>query len=168
MLEDYEVLFSVDDIDPEVITIFTDGSCHPNPGGKGGWGYVGLFGELVVEGKGHLKSTTTNRAELTAMLEALKRVQFPSGLPVLIITDSQYALRCMTEWRPKWEKSNWLNSINQKIANQDIIKKAYKEVDRIGDVKFKWVRGHQTVPSVFANYNNWADRLAGEGHKMYD
>jgi len=55
-----------------IVKIYTDGSCSPNPG-PGGWGAV----ILPEKGKkrelsGSVADTTNNRMELQAALEALK------------------------------------------------------------------------------------------------
>ena len=61
----------------EVYQIWTDGACRGNPG-PGGWAYI-VLGHDGNEDVcyDHDASTTNNRMELTAALEALKSI--PEG-----------------------------------------------------------------------------------------
>jgi len=152
------------EIDPDVVTIFTDGSCYPNPNGKGGWGFVALYRDIVREGSGHLPRTTTNVAELTAVREAL-RVTKVDAPPILIITDSQYTFRSFSLWRTLWEKHDWRNSVGDEIANRKLIMEIIELIDARQRVEFRWMKGHQKGSSPWVNFNNWADRLAGEARK---
>ena len=58
---------------PEV-TIYTDGSCLKNPGGPGGWGVVLQYNGVRKELSGFIPETTSPRAELIAMIEALREL----------------------------------------------------------------------------------------------
>ncbi|MBV8772566.1 MAG: ribonuclease HI, partial [Deltaproteobacteria bacterium] len=67
---------------------YADGSCLGNPG-PGGWGVVLIDPDGTrLEFSGAAASTTNNRMEITAALEALRRLPF--GSEVTIRTDSQY------------------------------------------------------------------------------
>lgn len=57
-----------------MITIYTDGSCWPNPSENGGWGFVAyLDGEEFYASSGKAEGhTTNNRMEMTGMLRALE------------------------------------------------------------------------------------------------
>ncbi len=61
-------------VSPADYTIFTDGSCLRNPGGPGGWAMVAkdmATGQVTERSAGE-PSTTNNRMELTAAIEALR------------------------------------------------------------------------------------------------
>ncbi|MBS5725491.1 MAG: ribonuclease HI, partial [Clostridiales bacterium] len=58
------------------VEIYTDGSCKKNPG-PGGWGAVLVYGKRELELSGGQADTTNNRMELTAVIEALKRLREP-------------------------------------------------------------------------------------------
>jgi ribonuclease HI len=86
------------------IIIYTDGSVYPNPGGMGGWAFVApnYHGEGEhYEYRGNNHSTTNNRMELTAALNAVSIVE--RGRFATIITDSQYVQRCFA--RRQWPDS---------------------------------------------------------------
>ena len=53
------------------LKIYTDGACIGNPG-PGGWAAIIIANKQVKELFGGEKSTTNNRMELTAAIEALK------------------------------------------------------------------------------------------------
>ena len=53
------------------VEIYTDGACSGNPG-KGGWGAVLIYNSKEKQFSGADPSTTNNRMELTAVIEALK------------------------------------------------------------------------------------------------
>jgi RNase H len=52
------------------VVIYTDGACKRNPEGPGGWGVVLSSGLHLKELHGRSTSTTNNRMELTAVIEA--------------------------------------------------------------------------------------------------
>ena len=58
------------------VEIFTDGACSGNPG-PGGWGAVLRYGDTEKELCEGSASTTNNRMELTAAIEALKALKEP-------------------------------------------------------------------------------------------
>ena len=61
------------------VEIFTDGACKGNPG-PGGWGTILRFGEHEKELSGGEASTTNNRMELIAVVEALKEKILSYGM----------------------------------------------------------------------------------------
>lgn len=89
-------------------TIYTDGGCAPNPG-PGGWGAVILEpGQPARELSGGEASSTNNRMELTAAIEALKALEQP--VEVELITDSSYLKNGITSWIHGWRKRGWVTA----------------------------------------------------------
>ena len=89
-----------------MIEIYTDGSSTGRVG-DGGWSFLILNdGELLFESYGGEKDTTNNKMELTAVIEGLRYVykHYPRNTFFSIYCDSQYVVKGMTEWFPKWEK----------------------------------------------------------------
>ena len=68
------------------VTIYTDGSAKPNPGGPGGWAALLIRGEHQRELSGAEPGTTNNRMELTAAIMALEALREPCL--VTLYTDS--------------------------------------------------------------------------------
>ena len=56
------------------VEIFTDGACSGNPG-PGGWGAILRCNGVEKELSGGEAETTNNRMELTAVIEALKKLK---------------------------------------------------------------------------------------------
>ena len=153
------------EIEPETVTIFTDGSCYPNPNGKGGWAFVGMWQSHYKESSGHLTNTTNNQAELTAVLMALQSVKRRS-LPILIITDSQYVYRSFTFWIEGWRRQGWTTALGQEVSNKDLIQSILDVVaQRSGGVQFRWTKGHTKSSGIYAKFNARADELASYARK---
>jgi ribonuclease HI len=106
--------------------VSTDGSCLDNPGGPGAWAFVYRTDDGRVECSDARDSTTNNRAELIAILAALRFSD--EGDSLLIRSDSKYAINvCTGKWSAK--------------ANRDILRHIWKEMES-RDVTFTWVKAH--------------------------
>jgi ribonuclease HI len=135
------------------ITIYTDGSCRPNPG-PGGWAailraWVGCANTpdaspyITKEVSGGDPDTTINRMELTAVLEGLKAITKPCQ--VTIVTDSQNVIG--------WLSQNWKR-------NDDAVIRLGAEIDLLIahknlTVSFEKVKSHSGH-----EMNDLADHLA--------
>lgn len=134
--------------------IYADGSCKRNPGpGAAAVVIVDAQGEIIKEFVKAMPNTTNNRMELAAVIGALKAV--PKGNLVLV-SDSQYVVKGITEWLPGWKARGWMTSQKRPVENQDL----WMELDmlakaHIGKLEWRWVRGHNGTPG-----NERADELA--------
>ncbi|KAJ5617107.1 hypothetical protein N7537_002221 [Penicillium hordei] len=99
-------------------------------------------------------SHTTQIAELTACLRALRNAtsiiekrrnmmrkgKVPMPLNTFVIkTDSEYLVRSLTEWLPKWKKNGWKTCKGAPVANADMFKLAeagITMVEMVVQVKF--------------------------------
>lgn len=132
------------------ITVSTDGSALGNPNGPMGWGWADH--DLNAGGTpghdhagdcdaGGATNGTNQIGELCAVLEALRA--HPGSEPLVIETDSQYAINCSTKWVHGWKKNGWKNSQKKPVKNAALIKAIDAEISqRPGPVKFVWVKGH--------------------------
>jgi ribonuclease HI len=134
------------------VVIYTDGACEPNPG-PGGWAALLRFGAREKILQGRADDTTNNRMELTAALQALLELKSPCQ--VQLYTDSQYLMKGITEWLPRWVLKNWRGS-GGKIANQDLWQALAAAAQR-HEVEWHWLRGH-----AGDRFNSRVDRLACE------
>lgn len=53
----------------------------------------------------------------------------------MILSDSNYAINCVTKWFQKWRDNGWLNASNKTVENRDLIEKILgyiQERERIG------------------------------------
>jgi ribonuclease HI len=134
--------------------VFTDGSSVPNPG-PGGWGVVYVVDDRIIsERSGHEADTTNNRMELTALLEALDVV--PEGTPMTVYSDSNLAVRTITEWAEGWEKRGWKRKSGP-VENLDLVKKVYAGYRKRPELELQWIKAH-----VGFRWNEYADRLAAK------
>jgi ribonuclease HI len=105
---------------------------------------------------------TNQRAELVAIARALDHI--PIDRSAKIITDSNYSIKCLTEWFQKWEDKGWKNAAGKPVENKDLIEPILARI-RERDMcrattKFEWVKGHNNDPGNVA-----ADIAAVEGSR---
>ena len=139
-----------------MIEIYTDGACSGNPG-PGGWGFVIIDGEDIKSYSGSEDSTTNNRMELTAAIKAIELVN--ENQAIILHTDSTYVQKGITEWIINWKKNDWISSTKKPVANKDLWMKL-DEYNLSRDIKWTWVKAHQSCDSNDSIYNNMADKLA--------
>ena len=135
---------------------YTDGACAPSNPGPAGWGAVVIApdGKTESDHYGFIGPGTNQIAELTAALEGLSRV--PAGAEVELVSDSQYVLKGLTDWRAGWERRGFRNSKGELVANLALWKRLYAVADA-REVTVRWVRGHDGEPR-----NERADALANK------
>jgi ribonuclease HI len=119
------------------VTIYTDGSCDPNPG-PGGWAALLRYASHEKVLSGSAPHTTNNRMELTAAVEALKTLNRPCQVD--FHTDSEYLKRGITEWLPNWRARNWRRK-GGALANVDMWK-ALDAAMQPHHIHWHWVRAH--------------------------
>ena len=134
------------------VEIFTDGACSGNPG-PGGWGAVLRFKGQEKELSGGEESTTNNRMELTAVIEALFILKEPCK--VKLTTDSKYVCDAINQkWVYGWQKNGWKKADKKPALNVDLWKRLLPLLDK-HEVEFCWVKGHAGHPE-----NERCDTLA--------
>ena len=129
------------------VTIYTDGSCMPNPG-PGGYAFIILEEEndgVEWHVSGGENNTTNNRMELKAVISSLNFVKQRDKY--IIYSDSMYVINCAKGiWSKKknidlWDEYdiiskdkninwNWVKSHDGNIYNELVDKLAKKEVDK--------------------------------------
>jgi ribonuclease HI len=84
----------------QTVTLITDGSAD-NRTRKGGWCAIIRTSTALTELTGHAVGTTSNRMELTAVIEGLKAITVPSI--VHVVADSAYVLNSIKNgWYEGW------------------------------------------------------------------
>ncbi len=132
--------------------VFTDGSCHGNPG-PGGWGAVHVAdGKVIDQQHGHAKQTTNNQMELTALIAAYKML--PKDSTLSIYTDSNLCVQTINEWAKGWQARGWKRKSGP-IANLELVKELYQQSLVHPKVKLTWTKAH--CGDV---WNEYADSLA--------
>ncbi len=141
------------------IEIYTDGACKGNPG-PGGWGVLLKAAGTEKELFGGELSTTNNRMELMAVIQALSALKRPCD--VTLFLDSQYVLKGMTEWLPGWKAKGWRTASKQPVKNVELWQQLDALVQQGGHrIDWRWVRGHNGDPG-----NERADALANRGVEL--
>ena len=146
-----------------MLRVYTDGSSLRNgtPGARAGVGvYFGPRDPRNVSEALRGSRQTNQRAELTAVLRALEIT--PRHRDVTIYTDSQYSIKCVTDWYKNWVKNGWKNAAGKSVENKDLIgniREMMEEREKLGrGTFFVWVKGHANDMG-----NEAADKLANEG-----
>ncbi len=123
-------------LSPDVVHVFTDGACSGNPG-PGGWAWAAVDGRRDSGGE---PTTTNQRMELRAVLEALRAI---SG-PVVVHSDSTYVVNCFNDrWFEGWLKRDWRNAQRKPVANRDLWEPLIELYQaRQDEVAFVWVKAH--------------------------
>lgn len=156
--------------DENVIVVYTDGSCSGN-GTRHAVGGIGIHfpnGELKDVSKMYTSNICTNqRTELYAILIALRYIKKNFDLhkyTVIIKTDSEYSINCITKWVYGWLKNNWMTKNNTNVMNRDYIERIFKYYDSY-NVQFEHVVAHTGADDEDSLGNARADELATKATK---
>ena len=134
------------------VTVSTDGSALGNPDGPMGWAWAEHDSERTD--CGGAANGTNQIGELCAVLQALRTHR--GSCELVIESDSQYAIKCASEWIRNWKRNGWKNSKKEPVKNMQVIKAIDEEIsNREGPVRFEWVKGH-----AGNRYNEKCDELA--------
>jgi ribonuclease HI len=140
------------------VSIYCDGACEPNPGNAGSGLVVYREGKLAELWYGlYNPAGTNNTAELNALQHALAtaETEIAADRSVEVCSDSQYAIQCIRDWAPGWEKRGWKKAGGE-IKNLEIIQACYTIYQRIeSDLQLSHVAAH-----VGTEGNELADRMA--------
>ena len=143
------------------IIVFTDGACSKN-GYKNACAGLGVYFKendprnisKKIQGK-----QTNNVAELTAIYLAICTVEsnLKLGENLLIVSDSEYSIRCCTSYGKKNYEQNW----KKDIPNQELVKTVYEKILNYKDnIFFKHIFSHTGKDDFFSRGNDQADKLA--------
>lgn len=144
------------------VRIFTDGACSENPG-PGGWAAVFNTANKCSTISGNEKTTTNNRMELKAVIEAFKRVLIKNkNAEYELYSDSAYVVNSINNgWIDKWQQNNWKTTKNDDVKNRDLWEEfAYlkNKVESLGIyIQIIKIKGH-----AGNTFNELVDKLAKE------
>ena len=149
----------------DTIIIFTDGACSNNGKkcARAGMGVHFPNGELADMSLAFTIVPITNqRAELGAIFLALKyykKNDLSADNKIIIYTDSNYSIKCLTQYIITWKKNGWKTSNGKEVANQDLIKAIGRYMETY-NVQFYHVRSHTGLTDFNSINNAIADHLA--------
>lgn len=125
-------------IDTTNLWVFTDGATLKKQSRfSASWAYFITNGIEEYHDSGNVKCTpTNNRAELTALIKALKKVYTLEYNDIIIVTDSEYVI-------------NTYNYDGVRETNADVISKLHKIKNKIlnKNIKLEHIKSHQAEPS---------------------
>ena len=98
--------------------------------------------------------------ELTGVLNLLQQTAHLDE-DLVVICDSTYAIKSITEWIPSWKRRGWKKADGKPVQNLDIMK-ALDQAMQGRRVRFEWVKGHSGH-----ELNEAADRLANAAAAAY-
>ena len=158
-----------------MIRAYTDGSSRGNPG-PGGWGFMiegptpalptsegenadtlasPMRGEVRRGGNtergGYEPTTTNNKMELQAVIEAFKYLikEKITEDTIEIYTDSEYVIKGLTIWLDGWVRRGWMTAAKKPVLNQEYwkelsnLKFALEQMKNV--VHMRYVPGHAGV-----------------------
>lgn len=153
--------------------LFTDGAASAN--GKincvATWGYMlvepngtiikgdsGKVPLITISGKKY--KTSNNRGELMAIIEGLKMYNqlFPTE-QLIVVSDSSYSIKCITEWYPNWLKKGTKGKLNLDLLAQIDIANPL--------ISYKHVNSHikeeptqkNTIEWFYWHFNDLVDKM---------
>jgi len=151
-----EVVHEAHPPDPDTTEIYTDGSSldSSQQGGPTGVGIVIRNSEKYSERSEPAGRGNNITAELEAILLALKTID-DGTRTIRLYTDSEYAVKSLTDWIDNWRENNWKTSSGDPVSNQDLLKEISSLMEKFDDLELEWVEGHSGHP-----FNDRADTLA--------
>ena len=140
--------------------VYTDGACSNN-GRDNALAGIGIFFGIndnrniskKIEGK-----QTNNIAELSAIIETYYIIEndILNGKKIVIVSDSKYAIKCVSSYGEKCYKKNW----NVDIPNKELVKTAYEMYKDKLNIQFIHIKAHTHNTDIHSFGNDNADKLA--------
>lgn len=146
--------------------VFTDGACSANgkPGAKAG--YAVWFPEhqslSMAERIPSTESQTNQRAELAAIHKATLILE-ENGFhdeDVVVYTDSDYSINCLTKWISGWVARGWKTSAGGDVLHRDLIEGTSRRLSKFKSYRFVHVRSHTGKEDDLSKNNDVVDRMA--------
>ena len=140
--------------------VYTDGACSNN-GKNNALAGIGIFFGIndirniskKIEGK-----QTNNTAELSAIIETYYIIEndIINGQKIAIVSDSEYAIKCVSSYGEKCCKKGW----NLDIPNKELVNIAYDMYKDKTNVQFIHIKAHTHNTDIHSFGNDNADKLA--------
>jgi ribonuclease HI len=140
--------------------VYTDGACSNN-GRDNALAGIGVFFGIndnrniskKIEGK-----QTNNTAEVSAIIETYYIIEndILNGKKIAIVSDSEYAIKCVSSYGEKCYKKGW----NVDIPNKELVKTAYEMYKDKLNIQFIHIKAHTHNTDIHSFGNDNADKLA--------
>ena len=157
----HNIIVSVDNgvFNPDYY-VYTDGACSNN-GKDNALAGIGIFFGIndnrniskKIEGK-----QTNNTAELSAIIETYYIIEndILNGKKIAIVSDSEYAIKCVSSYGEKCYNKGW----NVDIPNKELVKTAYEMYKDKLNIQFIHIKAHTNNTDIHSFGNDNADKLA--------
>ena len=146
--------------------VFTDGACPQNgrKGSKAGWA-VWFPEAQALSASGRVpegQDQTNNRAELMAIQQAVVILDQAGHLDanLVVYTDSQYCIDCLTKWIPGWVARGWKKADGGDVLHRDLIEDISTRLTKFKSHRFVHVRAHTGGEDDLSRQNDRVDRMA--------
>lgn len=146
--------------------IFTDGACSSNgrPGARAGFA-VWFPDNQSMSMSARVPSDqaqTNQRAELSAIDRATIVLEENGFLDedIVIYTDSEYCINCLTRWITGWVARGWKTSAGGDVLHRDLIERMSKRLAKFRSYRFVYVRAHTGGEDDLSKNNHIVDRMA--------
>lgn len=135
------------------ILVYTDGGSRNTGNVKGGsvqatdkaaWAYlIELENQNISDSKGYL-GATNNQMELTAVLEALRKLYRLelNHEKIILISDSQYVLKGIQEWLAGWKAKGWRTANKKPVKNLELWQAMDRALQYFPNIEYQWTKGH--------------------------
>jgi ribonuclease HI len=145
---------------------FTDGACSNNGRPTAKAGYAVWFPDAQSLSTSARvpddQSQTNQRAELSAIHRCV--VILDEGgyhdEEIVIYTDSDYSINCLTKWVPGWIARKWKTSSGTDVLHRDLIEDVSKRLTKFKSHRFVHVRAHTGGTDDLSRNNDVVDRMA--------
>lgn len=146
--------------------VFTDGACSHNGRPEAKAGYAVWFPEnkefsesgRVPDGQ----PQTNQRAELMGINRAvivLDNRGFHDS-DVVVYTDSEYSINCLTRWLTGWVARKWKTSAGTDVLHRDLIEDTSNRLAKFKSHRFVHVSAHTGKEDDISKNNDIVDKMA--------
>ena len=157
-------LSQLDFLPKKAIKIYTDGGKR-NKTKIGAYAYsIQIPDRPAINFNKLVQNTTNQRMELKAVLQALRDAHYLHDKPIIIVTDSQYVIKALTNdsWLYTWAKNDLKKPNGEKIKNADLWLSMLKHLKKFSNVFLYKVESHQDNKG-----NNFVDSLVNQAMDEY-
>ena len=148
--------------DTEYVNIYTDGSLIRKHGGiYAGYG-IYMPGKHFEISRRLTGKKTNNRAELMAIISAIKTFKDSENTLLCIYTDSAYSIGIFGSTGTNYRNKNYMKNSTTEVPNADLVKVAVELAD-IYMLKFTHINSHTSNTDEHSMGNDRADTLAVRG-----
>lgn len=151
--------------------VYTDGACSNN-GSKNARAGIGIFfskesefNQSIELKDDDVSKLTNNIAELKAIICAIKIIisnnEFIKYKNKIIVTDSEYSIKCATFYGKKLADKEWKSKKNKIIPNIELVKELYELTEKY-NIKYKHIQSHTSNKDKHSIGNYYADLLANK------